>query len=403
MYRGKAGKFVLDLENTRALERIGMVSGAVMSDLDGDGYPELLLACEWGPIKIFKNEHGHLRDATAQWGMDKYLGWWNGLTVGDLNGDGRMDIIAANWGLNTKYRATNKLPRKIYYGDFTESGNLDTVEAHFDERMGKEVPERELDAMAAAMPFLRGIFSTHHAYGAAGVSEVLGKHPAKQVSADTLESMAFLNHGSQFEAVPLPPEAQLAPAFAVVVGDFDGDGSEDVFLSQNFFATERQTSRADAGRGLLLKGDGHGGLNPVPGQESGIVVYGEQRGAAAADYDGDGRLDLVVTQNGTATKLFHNLRARPGLRVRLSGPPGNPTGIGAMIRLKSGGRSGPAREIHAGSGYWSQDSAVQVLGVLPEPRQLWVRWPGGQTNTFDVPKGAHDVEMSQAGKLTIHP
>jgi hypothetical protein len=99
------------------------------------------------------------------------------------------------------------------------------------------------------------------------------------------------------------------------------------------------------------------------------------------------------------TKLYHNLHAKPGLRVRLAGPPGNPTGIGGTIRLQSGDRSGPAREIHAGSGYWSQDSAVQVLGLLPEPMQLWVRWPGGQTNTVEVPNEAREVEVSLSGQL----
>ena len=138
----------------------------------------------------------------------------------------------------------------------------------------------------------------------------------------------------------------------------DGDGNEDVFLGQNFFATQPETPRLDAGRGLWLKGDGRGNLTPVPGQESGVKVYGEQRGAALADYDGDGRVDLVVTQNGADTKLFHNVSARPGLRVKLKGPPGNPQGIGAQIRLVFGRRSGTVREIHAGSGYWSQDSAV---------------------------------------------
>src|SRR5204862_5901275 len=122
---------------------------------------------------------------------------------------------------------------------------------------------------------------------------------------------------------------------------------------QNFFGTNPETARNDAGRGLWLKGDGKGGLAPLPGQESGIKVYGEQRGCALCDYDGDGRVDLVVTQNGAETKLYHNGKAKPGLRVRLIGPGGNPLGIGASIRLQFGPRPGPIREVHAGSGYWS--------------------------------------------------
>ncbi len=401
LYRNEGGRFVLDTENSRVLERVGLVSGAVMTDLDGDGFCELVLACEWGPIRVFKNDHGRLREVTAEWGLDKYVGWWNGVTAGDLDGDGRMDLIASNWGLNTKYRAGEQHPRKIYYGDFQQNGQITTIETYFDKGLGKEVPEREFDAVAAAMPFLRGVFSSHHTYGAAGISDVLGEHlkQAKQVSANTLASMIFLNRGKRFVTKPLPPEAQLAPAFAVVVADFDGDGAEDIFLSQDFFATEPQTSRADAGRGLWLKGDGQGGLGAVAGQESGVLVYGEQRGAAACDFDGDGRVDLVVTQNGAQTRLFRNTRARPGLRVRLAGPAGNPRGIGAVLRLRFGDRYGPAREIHGGSGYWSQDSAVPVLGTPTEPTQIWVRWPGGHITTADLAPAVREVEVNLQGNV----
>jgi enediyne biosynthesis protein E4 len=112
-------------------------------------------------------------------------------------------------------------------------------------------------------------------------------------------------------------------------------------------------------------------MSPV---ESGIRMTGDQRGAAVSDMDGDGRPDLVVAQNGGATRLFRNRGGRPGLRVRLKGPPTHPSGLGAVLRFESGGRTGPAREVHGGSGDWSQESMVPVL-ALPAGN------PGTQTIT----------------------
>lgn len=181
--------------------------------------------------------------------------------------------------------------------------------------------------------------------------------------------------------------------------DFTGDGAEDVFLSQNLFAVSGFESRCDAGRGLLLKRDGLGGLVPLPGSQSGIEVYGEQRGCALSDYDGDGRTDLAVAQNSNATKLYHNVGAAPGLRVRLKGPPGNPSAVGASLRRESAGKLGPLREVQAGSGYWSQNSPVQVLcGKAGESAtNVWVRWPGGKETITPVPEGARELELSQQG------
>ena len=209
--------------------------------------------------------------------------------------------------------------------------------------------------------------------------------------------MVFLNRGDHFEARPLPAEAQFAPAFGVSVADFDGDGREDVFLAQNFFGVDAETSRQDAGVGLVLLGDGRGGFRALGPTEAGIAIYGEQRGSAVADFNGDGRADLVVAQHSGSTRLFRNVRAAPGVRVALRGPKENPDAVGALVRLQCGERFGPAREIHAGSGYWSQDSATLILAAPTSPSALQVRWPGGREQIWPWPAGARSVEVSAEG------
>jgi enediyne biosynthesis protein E4 len=396
LFRNDAGQLTREVSWSEGLRSAGLVNGAVFSDLDRDGNAELVMACEWGPLRVFKFNGGKVVEATAELGLDKATGWWQSVTTGDFDGDGRMDIVAGNWGLNSSYgRPTAERPVSLYYGDFDANGSVDLLEAYVDAQTGKIAQRRDMALLGTGLPLLRTRFKSHAAYSEADFATVLGARPEQvaQARATTLATVVLLNRTNRFVSVPLPTEAQFAPVFGLNVADMNGDGADDIFLAQNFFVMRPEEPRLDAGRGLWLRNDGKGNFKAVPGHESGVTIYGEQRGSAVADFDGDGRVDLAVGQNDGVVKLYRNERAKPGLRVRLQGPTANPSGIGATVWLSFGRGNGPAREVRGGSGYGSQDSVVPVMGMPEAPTAVNVRWPGGKVASKPVPAEANSITI----------
>jgi hypothetical protein len=278
LYRNVGGKLT-DVTDATApgLREIGLVTAAVWSDVDGDKRPDLLVATEWGPVAYFHNTGKGFENRTVEAALSGVTGWWCALAVADVNGDGRVDLIAGNTGLNTKYHASAAEPTQLYAGDFDGSGRTQLIEAQYEN--GKLVPLRGRSKLAYSFPWLAKKFPTYKAYATASLDDIFGADKlaaVRKFSATELASGVFLAQADgTFKFLPLPPEAQLAPINAIVARDLDGDSRLDLLLVGNNFGPEPTTGRFDGGLGLVLKGDGRGGFSALSAAESGVMVSGE--------------------------------------------------------------------------------------------------------------------------------
>lgn len=388
---------------TTGLRQTGLVTGALWSDVDHDGWLDLLVTHDWGPIKLYKNHQGLLEDQTFEAGLASHHGWWNGLTGRDLDGDGDIDYIATNFGLNTPYHASEDKPALLYYGDFRPDGNPNNqprlVEATFEDN--KIYPWRGKSCSTNAMPFLANKFPRFHDFAEASLNTIYtGQRlaTARRFTATTLESSVLINDGQGgFIFKPLPRIAQVSPGFGVVITEVNGDHHADLYIVQNFFSPQPETGRFDGGLSLLLHGQGDGEFEPIWPDQSGLIAPGDAKSLTVTDLNGDGWPDFVVGNNNGPLQTFvhqgdsHNRL----LQIRLQGPNGNPTAIGSRVTVQIQGGVPQTAEIYAGSGYLSQSSNALYFGVGRSARsgKISVRWPNGFITTQIVTTNEQSITI----------
>lgn len=341
-----------------SLLNIGLVCDALFTDFDNDGWPDLILATEWGPVTFLKNEHGLFKNTSAASGISDKTGWFNTLAAGDFDQDGDIDYIVGNTGLNTFYKASPQYPVYITAKDFDNNGSYDAFPSVFLKDINgekKEFPVQTRDELVKQVIGFRKKYQNYKSFAMSTMDEVLTpdmRVGAQRLKATELRSCYLRNEGNgKFTMIPLPIAAQSSEITGIVVDDFDGDGNLDVLLNGNDYGTELATGRYDAFNGLMLKGDGHGKFTPLSILQSGVYLPGDGK-ALVKLQSSTGAYLLAASQNKGKLKLLELKNSRPSIKL-------NPADMYAMIRYKNGSKR--KEEFYYGQSFLSQSSRFMPL------------------------------------------
>lgn len=333
------------------LQKIGMVGDGLWTDIDNDGWPDLVLAGEWMPFTVFHNDNGVLTNVTSGTGVSDQHGWWNSIVAGDFDNDGDIDYVVGNLGLNSAYKASDQYPVRVYGKDFDGNGSYDMITSMYlpDQNGDKrEFPMASRDDLLRQMNSMRKRFPTYRSYAVATMDSVLTpeqRQGATILEANEFRSCLFRNDGhGKFTMIPLPAQAQFSVLNGMVEGDFDGDGNPDLVINGNDYGTEVSIGRYDALNGLLLKGDGKCGFQCESILASGIYIPGDGKALAALRGAG-GRYLLAAGQNRGPLKLYE--RREKGWQFGL-----DPGDVAALVTLKDGRVR--REEFHFGESFLSQ-------------------------------------------------
>ncbi len=295
-----------------ALVEAGMVSSAAWLDYDGDNRLDLIVVGEWMPVRVFRQENGRFVDRTVDAGLAGTTGWWNRVSVADLNGDGRQDLVLGNLGLNSYIRASRTEPARLFVRDFFGNGALEQILTFY--KHGVSYPLAGRDELVRLMPQLRSRYPSYAAFGASRIEDILPAGELRQATvleARELSNAVALNRGNgRFDLRPLPIEAQFAPVYASLAADFDGDGHIDLLAAGNFYGVTPVQGRYDASYGLLLRGDGTGQFLAVDLESANLLIEGQVRHMALLSRANGERL-ILVARNGDRLQILRPLRYRP--------------------------------------------------------------------------------------------
>ena len=257
-YGKKPNSYILNNDNgnfsvaNNPFKNLGMVTDAVVTDFNNDGWEDLLFVGEWMSPRFFQNNEGVFEE-TYPLENKNINGLWQAVTSYDIDGDGDQDYLLGNWGLNTKFTASEKYPMKMFYGDLDKNGDTETIVSTYKD--GKDYPIDGLKELSSQLVSLRKKFTNYSSFAGKSMEEILGKEMlpnAEILETHTLSSGYLQNDNGQFIFVPFNYELQLAPIMSFLEFDFNGDNKTEVLAAGNYFGVKPYHGRFDSFPGALI-------------------------------------------------------------------------------------------------------------------------------------------------------
>ncbi|PKD20932.1 hypothetical protein APR41_12920 [Salegentibacter salinarum] len=249
------GKF--RLQKNSGLEKVGMTTDAIWTDFDEDGQEDLIVVGEWMSPQFFRNNKGDLENVSEEILEEKLNGLWQSIIPFDINNDGKMDYLLGNWGLNTKFPASAEFPLKMYYSDFDQNGNTETIIAYAKNQ--KYYPSNGLDELVSQLSYLRKKFPQYKDFAGKTIEEVFDKEAlekAKLLKVHTMASGYLLNQDGKFIFKHFENALQKAPILTFLKADFNKDKKEEVLVGGNYFGVTPYHGRFDALAGNMITQNG---------------------------------------------------------------------------------------------------------------------------------------------------
>ena len=298
------GKFTEAIKTVAPeLAQMGMICDARAVDVNKDGKLDLLAAGEWTSLKIYINRDGKLTDESTRWLSTPTHGWWNCILADDFDGDGDQDIIAGNYGRNTQFKVSEKIPATLVYKDFDNDGEVDPFFCYFID--GKSYPYASRDEALGEVSFLKQRFTDYVSYSNATLENIFKPEElkgAKKLQADFLETVYLENKGDHFQIKDLPIQAQFSPVYALAAIDVDHDGDKDVVMGGNETHVRVRIGKTDANRGFVFLNNGKGAFQYLSQDQSGLNLSDDVRDIKVITTGQDQH--LLFSETGNPVKSY---------------------------------------------------------------------------------------------------